>query len=197
MENLHFYNETQADEAFAVARELGLPVLVDFWSEGCKGCCKMEEITYRDPFVISYLNTRYVMLKFNTKFRTPGFRNTYISSPYLWTPTLIIFSNDGSEVRKSTGYLPPALMLNELELGRALAYLRKAKSPESLAVLSGLLDSSTCSLTRQEAYYWAGVAAFYANRKTLTALLPYWEKLLQEYPGSDWAARADCLDVAV
>lgn len=197
MKLLNIFIESGVDEAFSEAKSKGLPVLVDFWSEGCKGCNKMEDITYQDEAVINYLNSNYVLVKYNTYNRQPGFRNTYISSPHLWTPTLIIFSNDGSEVRKATGYLPPEQFINELELGRALASLRKAKSSDALVTLNNLIALTKCGLTKHEALYWAGVAAFYANKKSLPHLIPFWEKLMNEFPESIWAERADCLDVVL
>ena len=197
MNNLTIYNEMQIDLAFTEAKNKQLPVVVDFWSEGCKGCKKMEDVTYRKEAVIDYLKLNYVFVKYNTYNKQPGFRNTYILSPHLWTPTFIIFSNDGSEVRKATGYLPPKQFLNELELGKALAELRKAKSGAALATLNNLLASSDCDIIKQETLYWAGVAAFYANKKSLEQLIPFWEKLINEYPGSRWADRADCLDVVL
>ena len=197
MHDLTMYDETQIDLAFAEARSKQLPVVVDFWSEGCKGCRKMEEVTYRNKAAIDYLKMNYVFVKYNTYNRQPGFRNTFTSSPHLWTPTFIIFSNDGSEVRKATGYLPPKQFINELQLGKALAQLRKARSGDALVTLNNLLASSDCDITKQETLYWAGVAAFSANKKSLEHLVPFWEKLIHEYPGSPWAERADCLDVVL
>jgi thiol-disulfide isomerase/thioredoxin len=195
MNTLTIYKEMQIDLAFTEARSKQLPVVVDFWSDGCKGCKKMEDVTYKDEAVIDYLETNYVFVKYDTYNKQPGFRNTYISSPHLWTPTLLVFSNDGSEVRKATGYLPPKQLINELQLGKALAQLRKARSGDALDTLNHLLASSDCDVIKQEALYWAGVAAFYANKKSLEQLVPFWEKLMEEYPGSRWAERADCLDV--
>jgi thioredoxin-related protein len=197
MLNLTTYKEMQIDEAFAEAKRKQLPVVIDFWSEGCKGCKKMEDVTYKDEATIDYLKLNYVFVKYDTYNKQPGFRNTYTSSPHLWTPTFIIFSNDSSEVRKATGYLPPKQFISELELGKALAQLRKAQSSNALVTLNNLILYSDCDLIKQETLYWAGVAAFYANRKSLEHLIPFWQKLMDEYPGSRWAKRADCLDVVL
>lgn len=197
MHQFSFYTETQIDSAFDEARNKRLPVIIDFWSVGCKGCKKMEDVTYKDLKVINYLQHNYILVKYNSSNRQPGFRNTYTSSPYLWTPTFIIFSNDGSEVRKTTGYLPPDQFINELELGKAMAELRKAKSSDALLTLENLVATSNNQTIKQEALYWAGVAAFYAYGKSLSHLIPYWENLMAKYPESEWAERADCLDLVV
>ncbi|HET6768849.1 MAG TPA: thioredoxin family protein [Chitinophagaceae bacterium] len=197
MNTLVVYTEKEINAAFEIARNKRLPVLVDFWSEGCKGCKKMNEITYQNDKVLNYLEKNFVFVKYNTKNRQPEFRNTYISSPHLWTPAFIVFANDGSEVRKVSGYLPPGQFINEMELGRAMAAIRKAQSPEALKILENIYTNSDSDPLAQEALYWAGVSAFYANRKRMEHLVPYWEKLLNQYPESIWAERADCLAVEV
>lgn len=191
------YTEKEINPAFEIARNKRLPVLVDFWSEGCKGCKKMNEITYQNEDVLHYLKKNFVFVKYNTKNRQPEFRNTYISSPHLWTPAFIVFANDGSEVRKVSGYLPAKQFINEMELGRAMAAIRKAQSPEALRILENLSVNADSDPIAQEALYWAGVSAFYANHRSMKHLVPYWEKLLNQYPESIWAERADCLAIEV
>lgn len=197
MEPVMTYTEKEINLAFETARNKRLPVLVDFWSEGCKGCKKMNEITYQNEDVLHYLKKNFVFVKYNTKNRHHEFRNTYISSPHLWTPAFIIFANDGSEVRKISGYLPAKQFINEMELGRAMAAIRKAQSPEALTILEKLYTATDSSPIAQEALYWAGVSAFYANHKSMEHLVPYWERLMNNYPDSVWAERADCLHVEV
>ena len=34
------FTEAETDKAFQLARQKQLPVLIDFWSPGCKGCKK-------------------------------------------------------------------------------------------------------------------------------------------------------------
>lgn len=197
MDKVTTYTEAEINLAFESARNNRLPVLVDFWSEGCKGCKKMNETTYQDQAVLDYLQKNYVFVKYNTRNRQPDFRNTYISGPHLWTPAFIVFANDGSEVRKVSGYLPSRQFINEMELGRAMAAIRKAQSPEALTILEKLSTETGNDAIAQEALYWAGVSSFYANHKSITHLETYWEKLLNQYPGSIWAERADCLAVVV
>jgi thiol-disulfide isomerase/thioredoxin len=192
-----YFTEADVEIAFETAKKNRLPVLVDFWSEGCKGCKKMELVTYANELITGYIQTNFVFVKFNTAHKLYSFRNTYLSSAHLWTPCFIVFSNDGSEVRKISGYLPPRQFINEMELGRAMACLRKAQSEEALAVLENLIRVSGDDAITQEALYWAGVCAFYADKKNLGALISFWEKLLELYPTSNWAERANCLDVPV
>lgn len=192
---MNAYTEDNVTEAFEYAKKNQLPVLVDFWSRGCKGCKKMEDVTYQDETVLKYLEENYVFVKYNTANKIHNFRNTYITAPHLWTPCFIVFANDGSEVKKVSGYLPPQQFFDEMELGRAYAYLRKAQSPKSLEVLNRLIEGTSDTYVKQEALYWAGVSAFYAEQKKIEALTPYWERLMDEYPQSVWAERADCLDV--
>ncbi|HYF31257.1 MAG TPA: thioredoxin family protein [Chitinophagaceae bacterium] len=197
MKKLFYYDERTVMAAFEEAREKRLPLLIDFWSPGCKGCKKMDDTTYKHPHVISYLQEHYIFVKYNSHNIQPEFKNMYLTSPFLWTPTFMVYAPDGSEMRKVTGYLSPTHFLDELEMGRSMSFLRRAKSDEALLILKQLISATRWHHIRQEAYYWAGVAAFYANRKSLEHLLPFWNALLDQYPGTEWADRADCLEVTV
>ena len=50
---------------------------------------------------------------------------------------------------------------------------------------------------KQETDYTENELLRHLNRQSFDHLIPYWEKLMTEYPGSIWAERADCLTVAV
>jgi hypothetical protein len=44
--------------------------------------------------------------------------------------------------------------------------------------------------------YWEGVAAYRVSGDFVD-LSDTWQKLREAHPGSDWAIRADCLDVVI
>src|SRR5215210_4749795 len=141
MNPLQQFNEDQVQPAFEKGRAEKKPVVIDFWSPGCKGCEKMEDITYQDTKVIEYLSSDVVFVKYNTYNITKDFKHSYLSAPFLWTPTFIIFSPNGSEVRKAVGYLPPVQFLAEIEMGKALAELRNARSASALTLLERILSN--------------------------------------------------------
>lgn len=191
----NYFTEENISEAFEMARQKQLPILIDFWAPGCKGCMKMDISTYQDTKVLTYIEETFIFIKFNVMGKNKIPRGTFHSSTVLWTPCFMVYANDGTEIRKVTGYLSPDQFIDEMDLGRAMALLFKSKSREALNLLEGLAISSSKDTIIQEALYWCGVAAFFLQKRVPDSLYPYWEKLMLEYPGGIWAERADCLSI--
>lgn len=190
----HVFTESTAEDAFYLARQKQLPVLVDFWAPGCKGCKKMEISTYESAETLSYIDRNFVFIKYNITNRSVP---QITSSQILWTPTFVVFANDGSEVRKTVGYLNDLQFEAEMEIGRALAFLRKAQPQIALDILEDFIRNSSYENSWPEALYWAGVAAYFLNKRNAKNLGPYWRKLMDMFPKSIWAERADCLHVTL
>lgn len=188
------FTEAEIDKAFQLAKQKQLPVLIDFWAPGCKGCKKMEITTYQSSEILYYINSNFVFVKYDiTNRNTPKIQ----TSPILWTPTFIVFANDGSEVRKISGYLNDPQFRAEIEIGRAMAFLRKAQPQTALKILETFIGNTDGKSSLPEALYWAGVASYFQNQRNAESLVPYWQKLIQDYPENVWAQRADCLEVTI
>jgi thioredoxin-related protein len=186
------FTEHDIEKAFQLAKQKQQPVLVDFWAPGCKGCKKMDIVTYQKPETLAYIQENFVFLKYDiTNKDVPRIQ----SSPILWTPTFIVFANDGSEVRKTTGYLNPIQFEAEMELGRAMAFLRKANTQKACDILENFITKALDTRFLPEALYWAGVAFYFHNRRNAESLIPHWQRLLLEHPENIWAQKADCLNV--
>jgi thioredoxin-related protein len=190
LESITQFTEAETDKAFQLARQKHLPVLIDFWAPGCKGCKKMELTSYQNPEIQHYIVENFVFVKYNiTNRNVPKIQ----SSPILWTPTFIVFANDGSEIRKITGYLNDQHFEAEIEIGRAMAFLRKAQAQTALTILETFVRHTDNKSLLPEALYWAGVASYFLNQRNAESLVPYWQQLLWDYPDNIWAQRADCL----
>ncbi|HVF10890.1 MAG TPA: hypothetical protein VNA16_08815 [Abditibacteriaceae bacterium] len=147
----------------------------------------MGAVTYPDPAVERFINEHFIPVQFNVaeqpevmeQFNTP------------WTPTLIVQDATGREHRRSQGYLDARRFLGEM----SLAWLQDAldrrdfkaahnRSAEALAQTKG-------DPTREpEATYWAAVAAYKASDDPAN-LVSGWNRLLDEFPDSEWAKRAE------
>lgn len=184
------FTEMEVEPAFNLAKQKRLPVLIDFWAPNCKGCKKMEITTYHNPDTRSYVDKHFIFLKYDITNRNA---QKIDCSPILWTPTFVVFANDGSEVRKISGYLTKPVFESELKIGRAMAYLRKTQPDIALSILEDTIIAHKSAAP--EALYWAGVASYFLNKRNSESLVPHWQRLIANYPDSIWAEKADCLNI--
>lgn len=105
-----------------------------------------------------------------------------------WTPTVLVLSPDGPEVRRIEGYLPEDDFLGELDLG--LGYLaanaKQWKDAEHWFDEAAKHENTDAG---PEGMYWRGVAR-YSGSHDHTVLGALRKELEQRYPTSSWARRA-------
>ena len=147
----------------------------------------MGAVTYPNPEVSQYIEEHFIPVQFNVaeqpeamdQFHTP------------WTPTLIVEDPDGVEHRRVQGYLDPARFLGEA----SLAWLKDAIDRRDFqAAQQRVGDAQRLTQgdpTREpEALYWSSVAAYKATNDAGN-LLGGWNRLLDEFPQSEWAKRVE------
>lgn len=147
----------------------------------------MGAVTYPHPEVESYLDQHVVPLQFNVA-EQPDAVDRFNSA---WTPTLIVQDADGREYRRSIGYLDPGRFLAEMALARLSESIHRRN-------WQGVQERAAEALTRTkgdpvrepEALYFASVAAYKAHN-SVDKLLEGWNRLLDQFPESDWAKRAE------
>ncbi len=98
------------------AAETGKPLLLDFGTESCGWCRKMDATTMRDPAVVKALNERFIPVKVD------GNREDRLTSALGIEafPTLVLAAPDGKVLDRHTGYADPA---------RLMGILAKAPAP--------------------------------------------------------------------
>ncbi len=95
-----------SDSAFERARADGRLVLLDLGAVWCHWCHVMEETTYKDPEVVSLIQTRFVPVRVDQDAR-PDLSNRY--EDYGW-PATVVFDSAGQELVKFQGYIEPERM---------------------------------------------------------------------------------------
>ncbi len=186
--------ETQQDvrwrESLEGAREEagrdGKLVLIYLWHHNCGGSKTMNTETYPDGAVRSYVEEHFVPVRFNV-LEQPEAEERFNSG---WTPTVIVEDAEGREHRRSQGYLDPKRFVGEL----ALAWLKDAIDRRDFGTAFGrsrkvLERTGGDPARRPEALYWYAVVAYRVSgdRDDLTE---GWNRLLEEFPRSEWAERA-------
>ncbi len=106
---------TDYNAARKEATEKARPLFLDFGTEDCFHCRRLDASTFRDPTIVSLLNERFVPLKIDGN-REPALVQMLRINAY---PTLILASSDGKILGVIEGYMEAPRLLEQLQ--RALA----------------------------------------------------------------------------
>jgi len=197
MREITWFTEDQTEAAVDASRMVLKPIFIDFWSPGCKGCAKMEVVTYEDDEVIRHLSERFVCIKYNTKSPNTHLKKLIGHAPLLWTPTFVVLDYHLSEMRRIVGYLPPEELLAELQLSVGLIELLHNNAHSAYEMIETVVNNFSETHVAPEALYWLGVAAFRKHGRSLNALVPKWQAIYDRYPGSAWWTKADVLEAVI
>lgn len=98
-------------KVFEQAQREGRLVLLDLTAEWCQFCRKMDETSYRDPWVIDIINRSYIPVRAAEE-ANPDLAKRYEN---YGRPATVIFDGNGIEIIKRRGYLRPQWLLWLLE----------------------------------------------------------------------------------
>jgi hypothetical protein len=144
----------------------------------------MDAVTYPNAEVIEFVNRNFVAVKL--RFDALPFSKDFNIK---WTPTLIVLDEEGREHNRTVGFLPPDELIASLLLGMGRARFDGDRFSDAISLFDKLLTAYPKSGAAPEAVYLHGVAT-YKNTHDPKALKAAYEKLLAEYPGSEWVNRA-------
>lgn len=139
---------------------------------------------YPAPAVTALITEQFVTARVHVKEQPTQWHRFGVR----WTPTVLILSPDGQEVRRIEGFLPEDDLLGQLEL--ALGYLasngKQWKDAEHWFDEAAKREKTDAGA---EGMYWRGVARYSASHdpKVLGALR---KELEGRYPDSSWARRS-------
>jgi thioredoxin-like negative regulator of GroEL len=99
------------------AQEKALPLLLEFATEQCFWCRKLEDNTLRDPAVLAVMNERFIPLKIDAQ-RSPYLVEVLHIQSF---PTVVLAAPDGKIVGTLEGFMEPTRFQDHLQ--RALVSL--------------------------------------------------------------------------
>jgi len=99
------------EEAAAEAKEANRPLLVELYLEGCPHCARLDRETHADAAVAAAVNARFIPVRIEGRSRMDLVQKLGVQG----APATLIFSPEGKELRRLTGFLPPQEYLREIE----------------------------------------------------------------------------------
>jgi len=133
--------------------EKNQPLLLEFSTENCLWCKKLDNTTFRDPALIAWLNERIVILRLDAE-REPRIAQALKITNY---PTLILAAPNGNILTIIEGYMEAPKLQEHLQkilapppaadeaLARsfqdATTALAQGDNPRALALLKSILDN--------------------------------------------------------
>ena len=106
------------------ARATGRPLLIDFGTDHCIWCRKMEATTFRDPAVAAVLAREFIPLRIDAA-RQSALTHALKIERY---PTLLFAASDGTILGRQVGYVDAGRFRGQME--RALASVPGRPAPE-------------------------------------------------------------------
>jgi thioredoxin-related protein len=110
------------DEGLKLAMQMEKPILVDFYTDWCRFCKKMDKETFSDNMIAEFLNENFVTVKVNAESKnsvkteegTVSERQLARSFGVRGYPTYWFLKPNGEKINYSSGYAPPERFINIL-----------------------------------------------------------------------------------
>jgi hypothetical protein len=158
----------------------------------------MDAVTHPAPPVAAAVSESFVPYRANLFEKNPHFKEIVGRTPVPWAPTTIALvprSQGAGEIRRWTGWLAPGDYLAELALVRGLAAIQSNRFEPAIEILTAALDAALDEAGSRHAapelLFWRGMARFRAGGRDMAALAEDHEALIDRWPDSPWAQRAE------
>ena len=146
----------------------------------------MDTVTYPDNRVSSYVGRHFVPIKIVMK-EKPDLVAAY---NVMWAPNIIVSDETGKVYYRIEGFLPPPDFIGQVALAMGRYQFERQQFAAAAHHFEEVAQRHQGTDAGAQALYWLGVAQF-KNSKDPATLRPSWEKLVREYPKSEWAKRAN------
>jgi thioredoxin-related protein len=155
------------------------PIVLQFEREGCGGCRKLYEFTYKDDKVDRELNEWFIPLRLDI-FRDRELRREY--SAY-WTPSFYFMDYSGKLLYKFNGYLPPIEFRIMLRLALSEYLIPKGKYDEALSALDSDAEALRHGSIFPKLELQKGIVLYLKHRDN-NEFRSIMDDIRRKYPGS-------------
>lgn len=139
---------------------------------------------YPTPAVTALIDEQFVPVRIHIKEQPKMWHRFGVR----WTPTVMVLSPDGKEVRRVEGFLPADELLGQLQLGLGYEAANRKDWPAAERWF-GEASKLTNTDAGPEGLYWQGVARYSASHDA-NVLRDLGKSVRERYPNTSWAKRA-------
>jgi len=93
---------TDLSKSLEAAKQSKKFVLVDFYTDWCSMCKKMDKTTYVDPGLVSYLNEKFICVKLNAEDKADGEKEAEKRNVGEF-PQALVYTSEGKMLGRITG----------------------------------------------------------------------------------------------
>ncbi len=121
------------------------PIFID-WADlpSCVGCVSLENTTYPNEEVISYLNEQFIPVQLNQSQNLDFFKVNDV----FWTSTVTVCDAQGTERHRWIGYLPPEEFLPKAKFARAWLAMLTQDWDKASGVLNEIVSFTNTACPR-------------------------------------------------
>lgn len=127
---------TNLEQAKEEALKTKKIILLQFEMDGCVGCKKLDETTYKNQKVIDELNDWFVLLKLDLI----KDREVRRSLGGYWTPAIYFLDQNGNSYYHFNGYLPATEFRAMMRLGIAEMIMPRGRYDDIINIIEKDLD---------------------------------------------------------
>ena len=99
------------EKGMAEGKKQGKKIFIHFYADWCRYCSIMEQKTFRNSSVISYLNTNYIPIRVNSDIEKKIAMDYRVRGlPFNW-----FLSKDGEQISYRPGYIAPEELISYLK----------------------------------------------------------------------------------
>jgi TolA-binding protein len=135
--------------------------------------------------VATFINNNFIPVRLHVKKHPEAMPRFNVD----WTPTVLLVDEDGKELYRIEGYLPPDEFLGQLQLGYGHAQFTKKNFADAERQFRDVAEKLPGTDAAAEATYWAGVSRYKASNDA-SALKATAQAFKQRYQSSIWAKKA-------
>ncbi|MBW3670629.1 MAG: hypothetical protein KY432_03025 [Acidobacteria bacterium] len=148
-------------------------------------------MTYPDRELQNFLAEHFVFLQIDLSRHDPSLKELFREVKPFWAPLFRATAPGGIELRRWFGFLPPEALMAELELVLAHDLMLRREDRPARDRLQRALEKYPRENAAPEIMFWMGVAGFKAGDRDFDELERIWRSLIERWPQSSWASRAD------